>query len=140
MGRPVCAAYADRNIEIARSYTEDKKSLRELADAVGLSTVRLRSILEDQGIELRPEPRRSRIDQRSKSNILIAIGAKLHADRMKRGVSLSEYAILLGLSETRLSEALQGLYNWKFNEILRAAAVLAIPLENIMKPPEGLHG
>lgn len=138
MGRPICQAYVERNLEIAREYTEKGKSLEELAEQFGLSKVRLRDILLNQNVQLRPEPRRAHFERRSKSNVLIAMGARLHADRMSKGLSLAEYALKLGLSEARLSEALRGLYNWRFNEIERAAKVIGVAVEDFIKPPTGV--
>jgi hypothetical protein len=141
MGRPVCAAYISRNAEITRKYQEGS-SLLDLTEEYGLSNRRLRDLVQKQGIELRPGPdhKRSHYERRSKSNVLVAVGARLHAHRMHLGLSLAEYANLLGLAETRLYDALQGLYDWKFNELVRAARVLSLDLENFLKPPSGLNG
>jgi len=137
MARPVCKAYTERNAAIAKRYADEQESLQDLADAYGRSRSRVRSILEDQGITLRSEPRRTYVVRRARNNILLSIGTRLHFDRLKRKMSLSEYATMIGLSEARLSEALQGLYNWRYTEMLRAANTLGISLERFITPPAG---
>lgn len=134
MGRPINAAIVQRNHEIARRYSAGGQTLRELADEFGLSKVRVRSILETHGIAVRPERRQGAVERRPKSNILVAMGTRLHFDRMSRGLSLADYAVLIGLSETRLSEALQGLYDWKFSEILRVATAFGLDVGEFVKP------
>ena len=60
---------------------------------------------------------------------------------MRRDISLSEYAIVIGMSETRLSDALQGLYDWKFTELARVAEKLGYTLPQLMTPPGvAIHG
>jgi lambda repressor-like predicted transcriptional regulator len=137
MGRPICTAYVERNREIVSRYVEDRLSLQDLSDEFGLSKVRLRSLLEKQGVELRSEARRTHLQRRARNNILIAMGARLHFDRMKRGLSLAEYAVLINLSEARLSEALRGLHDWRFKELVRTTRVLGISIAEFVAPPAG---
>ncbi len=133
MGRPICQAYLLRNEEIRKEYVDNNATLDALHDRYGLTKTRLRTILERQGVELRPERRSSRLHRRPKNSICIAIGARLHGDRMKRNCTVAEYALHIGLSEAHLSDAFQGLYDWRLTELVRVAAALDISLEGLTR-------
>lgn len=139
MGRPFDPAYAERNQDMVSRYQSDNSiTLHMLADETGLSKLRVRRILEEAGVEIRSEPRRARVDINYRNNHLVAMGARLHAERMKRGISTVEMAVGLGVSEAHLGAALQGLYDWRFKEMVRAARFLNISLEEFVRLPQGL--
>lgn len=134
MARPVSQAIADRNRAIIEKYKAGKE-ISELGEAHGLSKVHIRKTLETAGVEIRKSPRKGFIQRRSKSNTLVAMGARLDRDRIRHDLSIAEYGLRIGMSETRVSEAIQGLYDWKLSEIERAAKQLGINLEQFMEPP-----
>lgn len=110
--------------------------MNSLCSETGLSRLRLRCILEAAGVEIRSEPRLTRTENRYRNNHLVAMGARLYAERVKRNWSMAEMAIALGISEPHLGEALQGLYNWKFVEMARAATTIGIPVCEFMRLPQ----
>jgi hypothetical protein len=140
MARPITAEYIQRDQLMVKRYVEEERTLADLNEEFGLSKVRLRAILEGQGVELRSEPRPKLVERRPKHPMLTAMGARLHHYRMTHQLTLPQMAIQIGLPETKLSEALQGLHNWQFNEIVRATELLGMDLHKFIKPAGGANG
>ena len=137
MGRPIAQEYVERNEKLVARYRDDVTvTLADLSMDTGLTKLRLRFILEEFGVTVRPEPKPSRLRNKFRDNHLVFMGARLQAERVKRGWSPTQMAIELGISEPNLGAAFQGLYNWRFQEMVKVCTAFDIALEDFIALPQ----
>jgi lambda repressor-like predicted transcriptional regulator len=136
MARPKSDTYDARNAEIVRRYCDphNPATVADLANDYGLTGTWVRTILDDAGVERRKgEPSRA---IRNRNSRLRQIGRNIECYMRKHGLSHVEMSLKMGLSETRLSAALRGSYDWKFTELERLTKALDTSFEDLFKPVE----
>ena len=133
MARPVVTEYVARNEQIAQRYRAGT-TLRQLAQEYGLEKGRIKVILRDLGLVVRPEPRAADPERRAIDDRLVLIGFRIRSFQLETGLSRLALAARLRLSERKILDAVQGKHDWRYSELLHAAQGMNLAIDELTGP------